>query len=170
MNNRFNRIGLKSKPPFTSASIDDACPVVCIPPEIRHEGDESSSSSGSGSIESDDNSVHLEGVRALTLSVSAPEGELNKGLQIAWSEIRRAQIYGFCEKELELVRKAWLSQLQTSWLEKDQEESSYLSECMKLNFLTLSSISSPSFDIPLEVTLLKSIKVEELQPCLVVRK
>jgi hypothetical protein len=179
MNNRFSRLGLKSRPPFTSATVEDSCPVVCTPPGLVHADNSTSTKfihddevereeAAGNDTTTKDTSIQCEGVRAVTLSVTAPRGELKYGLQQAWIEIRRAQTYGFCKKEFELVKNSWLSQLQSAWLERDQENSSYLSDSIRQGFLTNSAIPAAGYDISLENTILRSVKLHELKPCLVV--
>jgi len=159
LNNRLRKLALDEAPPFTSASLEDSGPLVATPLSLLEETTQKKaaanpttssggSEGGNGGTQTsdqqempaadeaeDDLAVLRRGARVVALSVSAPEGNLRSGLAAAWAEVRRAQAYGFGAKEFARVRASLLADLQSSWSERNQEESNSLAEALQQHFL-----------------------------------
>jgi len=159
LNNRLRKLALDEAPPFTTASLEDSGPLVATPLSLLEETTQKKaaanpttssggSEGGNGGTQTsdqqemraadeaeDDLAVLRRGARVVALSVSAPEGNLRSGLAAAWAEVRRAQAYGFGAKEFARVRASLLADLQSSWSERNQEESNSLAEALQQHFL-----------------------------------
>ncbi|MCS3732589.1 M16 family metallopeptidase [Mucilaginibacter dorajii] len=73
---------------------------------------------GSGGIE-----PFLGGLDAFGVSVVAKPGELEKGFKAVWRETQRTKLFGFTQTELDRAKQAYLSQMETSFKEKDKTQS-----------------------------------------------
>lgn len=109
------------------------------------------------------------GLDTASLSVSAPEAELASAVQRAWAEVRKAQLYGFTKRELATVRSMMRAEMQTSWVERDQVESSSLSDEYKEQFLKGVYAPSVKWDVAAMTSLLPGITLREIKEALNVR-
>ena len=100
------------------------------------------------------------------LAVSAPEAQLASAVQAAWSEVRKEQAYGFTKRELSAVRSIFRAELQTTWLERDQVESSSLCDEYKEHFLKGDGAPSVKWDCAALTSMLPTITLKELKMAL----
>ncbi|KAJ1454698.1 hypothetical protein M885DRAFT_521277 [Pelagophyceae sp. CCMP2097] len=124
LNRRLHRKSIEPKPPFCSAASQSERPIALC-----------------------------RGMRAVTFSAISvtpkTRDQAAEALEAAWREVELVRRFGFTPDEVRVGRAAFLAELYTHWLERDQAESAGLADECREHFLLL----QPFFDAQTEVSL-----------------
>ncbi len=102
------------------------------------------------------------GIGTYNLSVGAFEGSIERGLEAALTEVRRAELHGFTEAELERARAAQLKSWEKIYAERDHTESaSHAAEIIR-HFLTGENMPGTANEYELNKKYLSQVGLDQV--------
>ncbi|KAL5728894.1 hypothetical protein ACHQM5_001921 [Ranunculus cassubicifolius] len=101
-------------------------------------------------------------VKAYMMSASCKENGTIEALESMLMEIARVRLHGFTEREISIVRTLLMSDIESTYLERDQLQSTDLRDEYVQHFLYNEPVLEIEFEAQLQKTLLPQISAEEV--------